>query len=90
MDQPLSGTDALSRPQDARPNVPEHAAPPHVATSPEPDSLVLHALFETQADARPDHVAIIADHQSMTYAELEAHANRLARHLRRQIGRAHV
>src|SRR6266566_8076979 len=43
---------------------------------------VLHESFEAQADARPEAVAIVFDSEETAYAELEARANRLARHLR--------
>lgn len=42
-----------------------------------------HSLFERQADETPDAVAAEHGDQSLTYAELDARANRLARHLRR-------
>ena len=49
---------------------------------------VLHGLFEAQADARPDAVAVVCDREETTYAELEWRANRLARYLRaRAVGR---
>src|SRR5437879_11960092 len=49
---------------------------------------VLHAIFEAQADARPDAVAVVYDREETTYAELEWKANRLARYLRaREVGR---
>ncbi len=41
-----------------------------------------HERFETQAAAHPDRVAIRASGASITYGELNARANRLARHLR--------
>ena len=43
---------------------------------------LLHEIFEAQADARPDAVAVVFGPQRRTYADLEEKANRLARHLR--------
>ncbi|HEY4022233.1 MAG TPA: amino acid adenylation domain-containing protein, partial [Pseudonocardiaceae bacterium] len=40
---------------------------------------LLHEPFERQADQNPDAVAVIAPDGTMTYGELEAAANRLAR-----------
>src|ERR1051325_6361890 len=52
---------------------------------------VLHEIFETQADARPQGVALVFGCDETTYAALESRANRLARHLRRQgVGRGSV
>ncbi len=42
----------------------------------------LHRLAEEQAARTPDAVALAADAGSLTYAELNRRANRLARHLR--------
>ncbi|WP_344348603.1 amino acid adenylation domain-containing protein, partial [Catellatospora coxensis] len=41
----------------------------------------LAALFEAQVRQSPDAVALVHDRQELTYAELNARANRLARHL---------
>ncbi|RKH77400.1 amino acid adenylation domain-containing protein, partial [Corallococcus sp. AB045] len=43
-----------------------------------------HGAFEAQVDLTPDAVAATFGDQSLTYAQLEARASRLARHLRRQ------
>jgi amino acid adenylation domain-containing protein len=42
----------------------------------------LHQLFEEQARRSPEAVAVVAGEQRITYAELDARANRLARRLR--------
>ncbi|RKG63993.1 amino acid adenylation domain-containing protein, partial [Corallococcus sp. CA054B] len=42
-----------------------------------------HGAFEAQVDLTPDAVAVTFGDQSLTYAQLEARASRLARHLRR-------
>jgi non-ribosomal peptide synthetase-like protein len=50
--------------------------------------LLLHEIFEAQADARPKTVAVVFGLEEITYASLESSANRLARHLRRRgVGR---
>ncbi|MDT8913870.1 Pls/PosA family non-ribosomal peptide synthetase [Amycolatopsis sp. PS_44_ISF1] len=41
----------------------------------------LHHLFEAQCDERGGHLAADAERERLTYAELDARANRLARHL---------
>src|SRR5258708_34977729 len=43
---------------------------------------VLHEIFEAQADARPNAVAVAFGTESATYLELEQRANRIARRLR--------
>jgi aspartate racemase len=41
----------------------------------------VHELFEAQAEATPDAVAVVCGPQQLTYRVLNARANRLARHL---------
>jgi len=48
----------------------------------QPDTATLHQLFEVQAARSPDHVAVIYEGVSLSYAQLNTQANRLARHLR--------
>ncbi len=42
----------------------------------------IHHEIERQAQANPDRVALVFEDQSLTYAELDAHASRLAQYLR--------
>ncbi|HEY0079207.1 MAG TPA: amino acid adenylation domain-containing protein [Pyrinomonadaceae bacterium] len=49
-----------------------------------PRELCVHQLFEQQAEATPDTVALIFGDEQLTYAELNRRANQLARYLRRQ------
>jgi amino acid adenylation domain-containing protein len=46
-----------------------------------PADRCIHQLFEAQVARTPDAVAAIHEHDSLTYAELNARANRLAHHL---------
>ncbi|ARU60222.1 hypothetical protein CBW65_03475 [Tumebacillus avium] len=48
---------------------------------PFPDTVCLHELFEAQAQQTPDNIAVIFGTDTLTYAELDARANQLARHL---------
>ena len=47
-----------------------------------PQHLTLHQLFEQQAARAPEAIAVAFEHHRLTYAELDARANRLAHHLR--------
>jgi amino acid adenylation domain-containing protein len=47
-----------------------------------PRDKCLHQLFEDQAFRTPDAVAVVFDDQSLTYRELNARSNQLARYLR--------
>ncbi|HLL46214.1 MAG TPA: condensation domain-containing protein, partial [Longimicrobiaceae bacterium] len=47
-----------------------------------PADRCIHELFEVQAARTPDAVAVRFDEESLTYAELNDRANRLAHHLR--------
>ncbi|HEY2292123.1 MAG TPA: amino acid adenylation domain-containing protein, partial [Thermoanaerobaculia bacterium] len=51
----------------------------------EPEERCIHELFATQVARTPDAVAVIAGEERLTYAELNARANRLAHRLR-QLG----
>jgi amino acid adenylation domain-containing protein len=44
---------------------------------------ILHRLFEEQAANSPDSIALVYESQRLTYHDLNAQANRLARHLRK-------
>ncbi len=47
-----------------------------------PDESCIHELFEAQVERTPNAVALVFDDARLTYAELNARANRLAHHLR--------
>ncbi|MES2939940.1 MAG: amino acid adenylation domain-containing protein, partial [Pseudomonadota bacterium] len=47
-----------------------------------PREQMLHGLFESQAARTPDATALLFEDEKLTYAQLNARANRLAHHLR--------
>ena len=47
-----------------------------------PSARCIHELFEAQVSKRPDAVAVVFEDTQLTYAELNARSNRLARYLR--------
>lgn len=47
-----------------------------------PQDTCVHRLFEEQVERSPDSVAVIFGEQRLSYAELNARANQLARHLK--------
>jgi amino acid adenylation domain-containing protein len=51
-----------------------------------PSEQCVHELFEAQVARTPDAVAVVDDAQQLTYAEVNARANRLAQSLRREYG----
>jgi amino acid adenylation domain-containing protein len=46
-----------------------------------PKDLCIHELFEAQVERTPDAVAIVFEHESLTYQELNRRANQLAHYL---------
>ncbi|MEL1263987.1 amino acid adenylation domain-containing protein [Pseudoxanthomonas putridarboris] len=70
---------ALLQPEQA------HAAIEHGNDTAEdyPAATGVHRLFETQAARTPGAVAVVQDARTLTYAQLNERANRLARHLKR-------
>ncbi|MGH7833024.1 MAG: amino acid adenylation domain-containing protein [Candidatus Binatia bacterium] len=52
--------------------------------SKQPESRTIHGLFELQAQRMPEATAVVCEAEKLTYGELNARANRLARFLIRQ------
>ena len=48
-----------------------------------PRELCVHDLFEQQVERTPDAVAVVFEDRQLSYSELNARSNRLARHLRK-------
>ena len=53
------------------------------SAAPYPSGVCLHALFEAQVERTPHAIAVVHEGASLTYAELNLRANRLAHHLRK-------
>ena len=49
---------------------------------PYPKNKTIHQLFEEQVERNPDNIAIVFENEKLTYAQLNAKANQLARYLR--------
>lgn len=49
-----------------------------------PKNICIHQMFEAQAERTPDVVAVVFEDQHLTYKELNARANRLARYLQKR------
>ncbi|MDN3222037.1 non-ribosomal peptide synthetase [Pseudomonas nunensis] len=49
--------------------------------APYPRDKTIHQLFEAQAEAQPDAIAVVFDGEQMSYAELNRQANQMAHHL---------
>lgn len=54
----------------------------NITASVYPRDMCLHQLFEEQVERTPDAVAVVFEQECLSYRELNARANRLARHLR--------
>ncbi len=74
---PLSALDVMP-PRERRQLLDEWNA----TDAPVPGDVCIHELFEAHAAAVPAETAILQDGRGVTYGELNADANRLARHLR--------
>lgn len=48
-----------------------------------PRDACVHTLFESQVERTPEAIAIVCEHEQLTYADLNRRANQLAHHLRR-------
>ncbi|KAF9299817.1 hypothetical protein BGZ74_008606, partial [Mortierella antarctica] len=53
----------------------------NTTSSPYPEHQTIHNQFEEQAEHTPGAIALVHEDRSLTYAELNARANRLAHHL---------
>ncbi|WP_164744553.1 condensation domain-containing protein, partial [Paenibacillus xylaniclasticus] len=51
--------------------------------APYPEGKTIHQLFEEQVERTPDRIAVVSEMEQVTYRDLNARANRLARKLRK-------
>ncbi|HEV2148396.1 MAG TPA: amino acid adenylation domain-containing protein, partial [Longimicrobiaceae bacterium] len=75
-ERPVAGLEML--PEEERQQVVERW---NATEAPYPRELCVHQLFEAQARRSPDAVALVFAGEALSYAELNARANRLAHHL---------
>ncbi|HEU4328582.1 MAG TPA: amino acid adenylation domain-containing protein [Roseiflexaceae bacterium] len=78
-DQPLAALPALGPAEAAR-----VLGAWNATAAPFPDDVCIHQIFEAQAERIPDAPALVFDGQTLTYAEVNRRANRIAHHLRAQ------
>ncbi|MEV7022277.1 amino acid adenylation domain-containing protein, partial [Kitasatospora sp. NPDC093558] len=64
-------------------HLPEDARQPQHGTVTEPTTLTTLDVFQAQATATPQAIAVISGDEQWTYQELDAHSSRLAHHLHR-------
>ena len=76
-DRRLSALELMTRPERAR------VVKWNATVARYPADRCIHQLFQEQAAATPDAVAVRFGAEALTYRELDARANRLANHLRR-------
>src|ERR1051326_7180120 len=63
----------------------------HGERLPDFSDLPVSRLFENQVTTRPDAIALICENEQLTFTELNARANKLARHLQgRGLGRESI
>ena len=84
-DRPLAGVPLLAAAERRRIVVDWNARGNGERPASAGEATTLHGLFETQAARTPDRTAVACEGRELTYAELDARANRLAHRLRRSL-----
>jgi amino acid adenylation domain-containing protein len=82
-DRPIASVPLLDAVERRRIVVDWNTLPEGERASGTPEVSTLHGLFEAQAARTPDRAAVACEGRELTYAELDARANRLAHRLRR-------